>query len=107
MLLELPLGVNVPSVAHGDEKLSRKHCDFNETVSGIMIADELVETVKVVVESRVPVQRFVQHKQGPRVDPHCRVMGRECHHVRERGGMVDWDDAEDAEVREDLVGSLE
>lgn len=72
-----------------------------------MIADEFVEAVNVVVEFRVHVQQFVQHKQGPRVDPHREEMVHECHHVRGRGRMVNWDDAEGAEVREDLVGSVE
>ena len=61
----------------------------------------------MVVESRVPVQRFVQHKQGLKVDPRCGEVDHECHHVIGRGGMADRDDAEDAEVLEDLVGSLE
>lgn len=61
----------------------------------------------MVVESRVPVQRFVRRKQGQRVDPHCEEMDHECHHVRGRGEMAGWDDAEDAGVREDHVGSLE
>lgn len=61
----------------------------------------------MVVESRVPVQRFFQHMQGPKVDPHYGGMVHECHHVKRRGGMVDWDDAEDAEVQEDLLGSSE
>lgn len=72
-----------------------------------MIADEFVETVKMVAVSRVAVQRCVQHKQGLRADPHCEEMDHECHHVRGRGEMADWDDVEDAGVREDPVGSLE
>ena len=82
-----------------------KRRDSIEIVNAVDSAN--VEAVKMVVGSRVPVQRFVQHKQGLRVDPHCGDMNHECHHVRGKGGMADWDDAEDAEAQEEFVGSLE
>ena len=71
-----------------------------------MIADESVEAVKVVMIFRVLFQRFVQHRQGPKVDPRCGGLSHEIHHVRRMGETVDWADAEDAGVEEDLVRSL-
>ena len=72
-----------------------------------MVAHEFVEAVKMVAESRVPVQRCVRHKQGLRADPHYEETDHECHHARGRGEMADWGDVEDAGVREDPVDSLE
>ena len=62
---------------------------YIEIVEGTMIANEFAEAVKVILESHVPVQRFVQHKQEPRVDPHCGGADHERHHVRGLGEMVD------------------
>ena len=73
-----------------------------------MIVNEfVVDAIKIVVKLRVPVQQFVQHRQGLRVDPYCGEEDHESHHVGWMGGMVGWDDAEDAEAREGLVVSLE
>ena len=78
-----------------------------EIVNAVAIAIEYVEATKVVVASRVHVQRFVPHKQGPRVDLHSGETDCGCHHVKRRAGMVDWDDAEGVAVQEDPVGSSE
>ena len=72
-----------------------------------MIADETLGAVKVAVAFRAPFQQFVQHRQGPKVDPHCGELDHEIRHVRKMGETVDLADAEDAGVEEDLVKSLE
>lgn len=72
-----------------------------------MIPDDLGEPVKMVAESRDHVQRSAQHKPGPRADPHYGEMNHGCRHVGGRGGMVGWDGAEGAGVREDLGVLLE
>ena len=71
-----------------------------------MITDKTSGVVKVAVAFRVPSQQFVQHRQGPKVDLHYGELDHEVRHVRKMGEMVDWADAEDAEVEEDLVKSL-
>ena len=71
------------------------------------IADETGGAVKVAVVFRAPFQQFVQHKQGPKVDPHFGELDHEVRRVRKMGEMADWADAEDAEVEEDLVKFLE
>ena len=78
-----------------------------ETVNAVAVTVEYIEAIKVVVASRDHVQRFVPHKQGPRVHLPAGETDRECHHVKRRGGMVDWDDAEGVVVQEDPVGSSE
>lgn len=72
-----------------------------------MFADETEGAIKVAVAFRAPFQRFVQHRQGPKVDPHCGGLDHEVRVVRRMEEMVDWADVEDAEVEEDLVGSLQ
>ena len=72
-----------------------------------MIADETAGAVKVAVAFRAPFQQFVQHMQGPKVDPHCGELDHGVRHVSRMGEMVDLADAEDAEVEEGLVKSLE
>lgn len=72
-----------------------------------VVVDKLIQEVKTDEESRVPVRQFVQHKQGPRVDPRFGEMDHERHPVEEMGGMVNWDDVEDAEVQGDLVEPLD
>ena len=57
--------------------------------------------------SRDHVQRFVPHKREPRAHLPAEETDRECHHVKRRGGLVGWDDAEGAVVQEGPVGSLE
>ena len=59
------------------------------------------------MESRVPSPQSARRKQGPIVGQRCGEMGLEYHRGGEMGGTEDWADAEDAEVREDLVESLE